>query len=59
MLSKLKLLFEDRCPECQQKLLTSHDHMSMTKHCPDHHYAEETFTQLGVTIKYKPDPQNK
>lgn len=58
MFNKLKSLFQDRCPECEQKLVSHYDHMSLTKHCPDHHYTEETYTHLGVTIVYKNDPKD-
>lgn len=53
MLNKFKALLQDRCPECEQKLLSRHDHLSVTKHCPDEHYREETISQLGVVIVYK------
>lgn len=58
MFSKIKSLFQDRCPECEQKLVSHYDNMSLTKHCPDHHYTEETYGHLGVTIVYKSDRQD-
>lgn len=57
MFSKFIALFQDRCPECDQKLVSHYDQMSLTKHCPDHHYKEETYNHLGVTIVYKSDQQ--
>lgn len=57
MFSKFISLFQDRCPECDQKLVSHYDQMSLTKHCPDHHYKEETYNHLGVTIVYKSDQQ--
>lgn len=53
MFSKLKSLLQDRCPDCDKKLVSRHDHLALTKHCPDYHYTEETYSQLGVTIVYK------
>lgn len=51
---KLKKLVSDRCPECDQNLISRHEDMALIKHCPNHHYTEETYTQLGVTIVYRP-----
>jgi len=52
--SKLKNLFQDRCPDCEQRLVSRYDDMALIKHCPDHHYTEEIYNQLGVTIVYHP-----
>ncbi|MEK3733420.1 MULTISPECIES: hypothetical protein [Paenibacillus] len=57
LFGKLKQWMSDRCPECEQKLISRHDDMALIKHCPDHHYTEETYTQLGVTIVYRPDQE--
>jgi hypothetical protein len=32
--------------------------MATIKHCPDHHYTEEIYNQLGVTIVYHPSKDN-
>jgi hypothetical protein len=59
MLNKLKFLFQDRCPDCEQKLISRQEDMATIKHCPDHHYTEEIYNQLGVTIVYHPSKDNR
>lgn len=58
MLNKLKFLFQDRCPDCEQKLISRQEDMATIKHCQDHHYTEEIYNQLGVTIVYHPSKDN-
>lgn len=52
MLAKVKSLFEDKCPVCDQKLQTKNDMACSTKTCPQGHYAEESYCSLGVIIVY-------
>jgi hypothetical protein len=53
MLRSLKKLFTDDCPECNQSLEYTSNHLYYTKSCPNGHFSEETYPHLGVSIVYK------
>jgi len=53
MLSKLKSLFQDRCPDCDEKLHVKSDSLRCIKSCPNQHYTEETYCHLNIRIVYR------
>ncbi len=53
MLSKLKSLFQDRCPDCNEKLHVKSDSLRCIKSCPNQHYTEETYCHLNIRIVYR------
>ncbi|MGP0587198.1 hypothetical protein [Paenibacillus timonensis] len=52
MRTTLKKLFENRCPNCSQPLISERDADRSLKTCPQCHYKEETYLSLGVTVVY-------
>lgn len=52
MLHKIKSIFQDRCPDCSEKLQTTTDHLRCIKSCPNEHYTEETYCHLNIRIVY-------
>ncbi|GIO29369.1 hypothetical protein RJP21_15410 [Paenibacillus sp. VCA1] len=52
MLRKLKSYFQERCPECSEKLHATTDSLRCIKSCPNRHYTEETYSHLNIRIIY-------
>jgi len=52
MKSIFKKIFEDKCPTCNEPLLSIHESLSSTKYCEHGHYKEENYSSLGVRIIY-------
>ena len=52
MLNKIKSLFEDKCPVCDERLQAVSDNGCCSKSCPQGHYKEESYYTLGVTVVY-------
>ncbi|MGF7049578.1 mevalonate pyrophosphate decarboxylase [Paenibacillus sp. DS2015] len=50
MFNKLKVLFENRCPKCNELLSSESNSVSLVKACSQGHYKEETILSLGVRI---------
>ncbi|WP_240268358.1 zinc finger domain-containing protein [Paenibacillus timonensis] len=48
----MKKLFESRCPNCSQPLVSERDADRSLKTCPQCRYKEETYLSLGVTVVY-------
>ncbi len=57
MFNVLKTLFENKCPQCNEKLQVHNDALCSTKTCSQCHYKEESYGSLGVRIVYD-TPQN-
>lgn len=52
MMSFIKHLFVDTCPQCKLPLHRERSDSSSIKSCPHGHYKEETHDHLGVIIVY-------
>ncbi|WJH33607.1 hypothetical protein N6H14_26850 [Paenibacillus sp. CC-CFT747] len=52
LFSRVKNLFQDKCPVCRGKLQAVSEAACCTKLCPQGHYKEENYGTLGVTIVY-------
>jgi uncharacterized protein with PIN domain len=53
MVRYLKAIFQHRCPVCKEPLRSVRSHLLCEKICPNGHFREETYPDLGVRIVYE------
>lgn len=59
MFNVLKTLFENKCPQCNEKLQAHNDALCSTKSCSQCHYKEESYGSLESELCMTPQNDKK